>query len=239
MIQRPGAPFWNWRDFLIFAGLALPSMFLGLFVGQGLLALIPGLTPTKAMKALPGQFLGYLIWYIELRWLFLARYDRPFWASLNWRWPKENLAVHAVIGFVLTVCVIIMGAMLKTPHVQTPMDELLQGAGSIFLVGFSAVTLAPVCEELAFRGFLQPLLAHSVGTWPGIVLTALPFALLHGAQYKWSWQHLTLLTFAGTTFGWVRHRSGSTIASTVTHAAYNFSYFLTFILLGKDSTQTW
>jgi membrane protease YdiL (CAAX protease family) len=239
VIEQPDPPFWNWQDFLIFAGLALPSMLLGLFIGQGLLSLIPGFTPTKAMKALPGQFLGYLIWYIELRWLLLARYDRPFWASLNWRRPKESILRYIALGFVLTVCVIILGAMLRTPQVKTPMDDLMEGSGSIALVGFSAVALAPVCEELAFRGFLQPLLAHAFGMWPGIFLTSLPFALLHGAQYKWSWQHLALLTLAGSMFGWVRYRSGSTLASTVTHASYNFSYFLTFILLGKDSTQSW
>lgn len=238
MNHRPERPFWTWNDFLIFAALALPCMTIGLLIATGVMSLIPGYTPTKAMKALPGQFLGYLFWYIALRWLLLMKYERPFWASLGWSWPREGIGRYLTAGVMLTAFVIVLGALLKTPHVKSPMDELMQGSGALILVGISAVALAPVCEELAFRGFLQPLLARSAGAWPGVVLTALPFALLHGAQYAWSWRHLLLLTLAGSTFGWVRMRSGSTLAATAAHAAYNFSYFMTFILVGKDSTQT-
>ena len=239
MTDRPERPFWNWHDFLIFAALAFPSILLGMLIVQGALSIIPGLAPTKAMKALPGQFLGYLFWFIALRWLLLTKYGQPFWASLGWRWPREGVARYLTTGLLLAVFVIVLGAILRTPHVKSPMDELMQGTGSLILVGFSAVALAPVCEELAFRGFLQPLLAHSIGAWPAVVMTALPFAFLHGAQYAWSWRHLLLLTLAGSTFGWVRMRSGSTLAATAAHAAYNLSYFVTFILIGKDSSQTW
>ncbi len=239
MNDRAEQPFWNWQDFLIFAALALPSILLGLLICQGVLHLIPGYSPGKAMKALPGQFLGYLFWFIALRWLLLMKYDRPFWASLGWRWPREGVARYVTFGMLLTLAVIALGLMLRTPQVKSPMDDLMDSRASIILVGFSAVALAPVCEELAFRGFLQPLLEQSIGAWPAIFLTALPFALMHGAQYAWNWQRLLLLVVAGSTFGWVRMRSGSTLASTASHATYNFSYFLMFILIGKDSTQTW
>lgn len=237
MSDQPEQPFWDWHDFLIFAALALPSILLGLFIGQGVLHLIPGYTPSKAMKALPGQFLGYFLWFLALRWLLLMKYDRPFWASLGWRWPGEGVVRYATFGLLLTVFVIVLGAMLKTPQVKSPMDDLMDSTTSIVLVGFSAVALAPVCEELAFRGFLQPLLQQSAGAWAAILLTALPFALMHGFQYAWNWQRLLLLLVAGSAFGWVRLRSGSTLAATAAHATYNFSYFLTFILLGKDSTN--
>ena len=191
------------------------------------------------MKVLPGQFIGYGLWFIALRWLLLMKYDRPFWSSLGWRWPREGVARYFVFGLLLTVAVIFLGVALRTPQIKSPMDDLMDSTVSITLVGISAVTLAPVCEELAFRGFLQPLLQHSIGAWPAIILTALPFALMHGSQYAWNWQRLVLLIVAGSTFGWVRMRSDSTLAATATHATYNFSYFLTFILIGKDSTQTW
>src|SRR5436305_13677540 len=38
--------------------------------------------------------------------------------------------------------------------------------------------------ELFFRGFLYPVLARRLGVSTGVVLTALPFALIHEPEYK-------------------------------------------------------
>jgi len=88
----------------------------------------------------------------------------------------------------------------------------------------------PVFEELLFRGFLFPLLARSVGPWPGILLAATPFALVHGSQYHWSWQHLTVVGLAGAVFGFVRYKSGSTAAATLVHTGYNATLFIGFLV---------
>ena len=60
-----------------------------------------------------------------------------------------------------------------------------------------AVVLGPIYEELFFRGFLFPLLAKTFGAAAGIILSALPFALLHGAQNQWAWQQITLVGSPG------------------------------------------
>src|SRR5258706_14643021 len=84
----------------------------------------------------------------------------------------------------------------------------------------------PLSEELIFRGFLQPLLVRSLGAFAGILAAALPFGLLHFQEYGNSWRHVLLISLAGTMFGWVRHVTGSTKASTIMHAAYNAVFFL-------------
>jgi membrane protease YdiL (CAAX protease family) len=132
-----------------------------------------------------------------------------------------------------------VGALLRTPDLDMPMKRLLSDRTSLLLVGVAAATLGPVCEELAFRGFLMPLLVRSLGAWPGIVVSALPFALLHGPQYAWSWRHLLLIVIAGVSFGWMRHRTGSTAAAAVMHAGYNFTFFVAFVLQGKDVPTQW
>ncbi len=71
--------------------------------------------------------------------------------------------------------------------------------------------IAPFVEELIFRGFLLPLIAKSVGPWLAIVLTAILFALPHGAQNEWAWQQLTLIALAGVAFGFVRVRTGANV----------------------------
>jgi membrane protease YdiL (CAAX protease family) len=82
-----------------------------------------------------------------------------------------------------------------------------------------------VAEELIFRGFLQPLLVRSLGAVPGILAAAVPFGLLHFSEYGNSWRHAVLISGAGAAFGWMRHATGSTKASTLMHAAYNALFF--------------
>ena len=107
-----------------------------------------------------------------------------------------------------------------------PLTELLRERASLVWVGCFAITLGPLWEELAFRGFLMPLLVRSLTVAPAILLTALLFAGLHGPEYAWSWKHLALITVAGTAFGWMRHHASSTAAATVMHAGYNLVFFL-------------
>ncbi len=120
-----------------------------------------------------------------------------------------------------------------------PIKQLLTDRSSILLVSVFATTLGPLCEELAFRGFLLPLLLRSLGPLAGVFLTALPFAVLHGPQYGWSWRHLLLITLAGAAFGWVRYRTGSTAAAAVTHASYNLTFLVAYLSQGKDLPVRW
>jgi membrane protease YdiL (CAAX protease family) len=101
----------------------------------------------------------------------------------------------------------------------------MQDRASIAIIGVFGVTLGPMAEELAFRGFLQPLLVRSLGVLPGIVVAALPFGLLHFSEYGNSWRHVVLICAAGVAFGWMRHVTGSTRASTLMHSAYNALFF--------------
>jgi membrane protease YdiL (CAAX protease family) len=66
----------------------------------------------------------------------------------------------------------------------------------------------------------------------GLLVTALPFSLLHGPQYNWSWQRLLVLTLASIAFGLIRHRTGSTAASSLTHAAYNLTFLAGMLMQG-------
>jgi membrane protease YdiL (CAAX protease family) len=143
------------------------------------------------------------------------------------------------MGVGVALAIAIVGGLMHTPDLDSPMKRLLSDRLSLVLVGTAAATLGPVCEELAFRGFIQPLLVRSLGPAPGIILTALPFALLHGPEYAWSWRHVLLVTIAGASFGWMRHRTGSTASAAVMHAAYNATFFVALLISGKDLPAKW
>lgn len=236
-IARPAPPgaavFWDWRDAGLFLLLALPCLALAAAFSRGLFLLVPG-NPGPAAQSLAFQMVAYLLWFVALYWMLKARYQRPFWQSLGWvtRWPRPWLTVF--LGPALAISLAILGVLLRAPHVESPIEQLLTDRFSIVLVGLFAATLGPLAEELAFRGFLLPLLLRTFGVTLGVVLCSLPFTLLHGPQYSWSWKHLLLLFCASAVFSLTRIRTGSTAAATLVHATYNLTFFTGFVLNRKD-----
>lgn len=92
-----------------------------------------------------------------------------------------------------------------------------KSAGTILLRISVVVLLAAFCEELFMRGALQPLLIGITGTiHAGILITALLFALLHGAPDKllpiWIW---------GLAFGYLKQFSGSIVPGMALHLCNN------------------
>lgn len=232
--------FWSYRDLALFIGLAIPCLLGGSLIVKGALLALYISTPHKALELLPGQFLGYGLLYIGLALIFRLEYHRPFWRSLGWRHPTGfGIPFIAVTGSMQAFAIAILGALLKTPETHGPMEQLLSDRISLILVAIFGVTLGPVCEELAFRGFMQPLFLRSLGVAPGIVLSGLAFGLLHLPQYGYTWQHGVLITLAGVGFGWMRSASGSTLGSTIMHSAYNLTLFLGFFAGGSKAPHTW
>ena len=85
-------------------------------------------------------------------------------------------------------------------------------------------------QEVHRRRF-QAEAPHHHGVLAAVV-TAVPFALLHGPAYQWSWQHLLLVFLAGCVFGVVRSVLDSTLAAAATHSAYNLTLLAGYIANG-------
>ena len=90
--------------------------------------------------------------------------------------------------------------------------------GAVLVVfAASTVVIAPVCEELAFRGLLfTALLKRGVADRLTVLLSAVAFAAFHFEATRFP-----LLLVLGLALGEVRRRTGSTAASMVTHALVN------------------
>ncbi|HLG94769.1 MAG TPA: type II CAAX endopeptidase family protein [Bryobacteraceae bacterium] len=219
-------PFWNYQDVLLFLAFALPSLIVAVLVVQ----LIP---PTRlfgrAFQALLAQLIWYALVFGALYVMLRARYGQPFWPSLGWRFPFRGMPGIVFGGPVLAIAIGYAGYLLHTPNVQTPFQQMLSNRPTVVLFALFAVVVGPLCEELAFRGFLMPLLVRSFGALIGIVATGALFGLLHAPEYSWSWRHVLLITAAGSAFGWVRYKTASTAASTFMHSAYNLTQFAAFL----------
>jgi uncharacterized protein len=210
-------PFWTWIDAFLFVGalivlLVVTVMISSIFHLMGLIGMAPA--------AIVAQGIAMGIALLGLSRLFRLRYGVRLREALHLR-PPEKILQYAGLGLATALMVAILGAVLKLSEMDMPMKELIRTDFDLLMVGIGAVTFGPLFEELVFRGFLQPLFGKLVGAVPGIFATSLLFAIPHGPQYGWHWQHLLVITAAGSVFGLVRWKTASTTASTIAHAAYN------------------
>jgi len=223
-------PFWGYLDLLGFVLIAL----VGLVVESLLSAALIAATHVKQIYVLmPAQVLLYAFLLGTLAMIFRRYYGQPFWRSLRWAPVELNGPFVVTAGVMVAFGVMVFSVLMRTPDIDSPMKSLLSDPASVLMIAVIGTTLAPVCEEIVFRGFLQPLLVRSLGVAPGILLTALAFGLMHLQEYGYSWRHGLLIALAGAAFGWMRQRTGSTKAAALMHATYNCVFF---VLLAAQQT---
>jgi hypothetical protein len=215
-------PFWGYADLammigLLFASIVLLVVFVGLFT-----ATKPNLRTDPAFLLI-AQLGFYVLVYLCFWAIFKTRYDRPVFASLGWRPSTFSTLLAVACGGALAILLSVVGSLIRTPKVKSPLDDLTSTPGMLVLFGLMAVTIAPLFEEMFFRGFIQPLLSRSLGTLAGIGITASIFGALHAPEYAMAWQYVVSIAVAGVAFGWVRARTNSIIPCTVMHGAFNLA----------------
>jgi len=162
--------------------------------------------------------LGYIPVAACMFFLVEGKYRTPFWKAIKWNWPGRSALKWLGVG-VLTVVIDLVGRYLPMPK-SSPFEQFFASPGDAYLMAAFAVTLGPLMEELFFRGFLYPVLARWTGVVPAILLTALPFGLLHYLQYR-SWSAVLLIMLVGVVLGVVREVTQSVGASFLVHVGYN------------------
>lgn len=221
---NPQSPFWDYTDFLLFVLLTGSSLAVSLLFGIAFRKL------NVPLRLLVVQVLWYALAFGALKALLLFRYERPFWQSLGWRPISLSAAAGSILaGPTLVISIGLLQFVLRAPEIEPPFEQMLGSPGTIVLFGILAVILGPVAEELAFRGFLMPLLMRSLGAAGGIVVTGFIFGSIHGYEYQWSWQYMLLISLVGCIFGWARYRTQSTLASAIMHSTFNLTQFAALI----------
>jgi uncharacterized protein len=190
----------DWRDFLILGVLGLAVDLRWFEPAWG-----PGLAIFNKVLLLDAGIYGFL----GIRQLRQVGFDlrlrlRDFRVGLLW------LAVYAPIGAALGL---FLGFLHFHPHMPSLWHVLL---GWIFTFFFVAVP-----EELFFRGWMQNLLAHRVGSVRALLITATLFGLSHFNKraVHFNWRYVLLALLAGIFYGraWLQDRRVG--ASAITHAS--------------------
>jgi CAAX protease family protein len=222
----PPDPAWNGWDVLRLIVLTIVALFASVFAVL-LVArwrLYPH-TPLIEIAKIPlvmvaGQSLAYVLVFAYMYVLVTRERRRPdFFAAIHWNWPS-NISVYVLSGFVLAVALQLLAHVLPIPK-DLPIDTFFRTPAEAWTLAILSVALAPLMEELFFRGFLYPVLARGIGVPIAVFLTALAFAALHGAQLMFSWGPVLVIFLVGLVLTIVRAKTNSVSAGVVIHMAYN------------------
>jgi uncharacterized protein len=218
-------PVWSGWDVLQIAGLTLATLFIAqLLIVLGARRFVyPHESwmevAQKPVLALFAELLTYVAVALYMILLVEGKYHTRFWQAIRWNWP--GIAGLSLVGVgVLMLGFDLLGRFLPMPK-DTPFDQFFARPSDAYLTVAFAVSLGPLMEELFFRGFLYPVLARRLGVIGGILLTALPFALIHMAQYGYAWGAVLIIFLVGIVLTTVRAITKSVASSFLAHVGYN------------------
>ena len=173
--------------------------------------------------------------------------------GLGARDSARGLGFGLITGF--AVIPLVFGAAILTDWVYRAIDythpdahdllRVLRRSGepvTRILIVAGATVVAPLAEELMFRGHLQTLLRRMLGgsstggggvsptaSWGAIVIASAMFAAVHPA---WTWPPIFLLSLC---LGWLYERTGNLWAPVALHALFNTTSTVIFLLWGTPN----
>lgn len=227
------------REYPVFGFLDVLLVALGAFlilvvvqtIGVGVARSLPrfhGFPLDKLTKepliVIPTQAVAYLLVLVFVHLLLFARYGRGLTAAVSFRWPRREWLALIAAGVTLAFAIDLLESFLPVPK-QLPIDTFFKDRASTLVMVAFGVFIAPVVEELFFRGLLYPVLNRALGAFASLTLTAALFALLHEGQLAHAWAPLLSLFLVGLVLTLVRARYQSVAASTLVHMAYNSTLF--------------
>ena len=226
----PRDPVWSGWDVLLIAAITLFTV-LTLQVVIILVAhhyVYPAISWTdvaqKPVLAILSEFLAYVGIAIFMVALVEGKYHVPFWQAIRWHWPHSAWKFLG-LGVVMMVALGLLERVLPMPK-SVPFDKFFEHPADAYLTSVFAVSFGPLMEELFFRGFLYPVLERRLGVAWGVILTALPFALLHTFQFGNAWSAVRVIFIVGIVLTVVRAVTKSVAASFLVHVGYNGTLML-------------
>ena len=148
--------------------------------------------------------------------------------------PIKNSIIYGIKGwltivpFVLLIS-LIMNTLIDNQNGSNPLLEIVlnnKNFLSFVLLFVTTTLLAPLFEEIIFRGVLLPTLSKDFGKISGIIVSAFIFALAH-----LSLGEMPPLFVLGIGLGITRIASGSLFSSVVMHSLWNGLTFLNLFIL--------
>lgn len=172
---------------------------------------------------------------IAILWLHLRKDGRHRSIGL---FARSRLPLGTTIGrgiglmvAALIVSAIYNAVVLKGKDSQADTKAIIDGLKSpvgVLLGFFAIVVVAPIVEELLFRGYLQTALTRRMKPWMAIAISSAVFGAIHFQPLAFP-----ILALLGAVFGYLYHRTGSLKVNIALHMANNAFAFLALVLAGS------
>jgi membrane protease YdiL (CAAX protease family) len=178
----------------------------------------------------PSALVASIIMHFTLAGIALAfmirRISPVEWLGLRWReWPWVGViapvSVFSMWSFFIALEATGFMDWIESLGVETVQDsvKLLQSSldpATLGLMTFAAVIVAPLCEEIVFRGYFYPVAKRFAGPWAAGICSALVFAAAHGNLAAL----LPLFVFGGLLV-FLYEKTGSLWAPVAVHFCFN------------------
>ncbi|HXJ71194.1 MAG TPA: CPBP family intramembrane glutamic endopeptidase [Candidatus Dormibacteraeota bacterium] len=168
---------------------------------------------------------------------FLRRHGTSWSDFLGWRKPrlKRTLlfglvtAVLVVVGadLLIRISTALLRFIQETPEIQPTIQVLRVSVtpGQRILFGFAAIVLAPMAEEILFRGILYRYLKQIIHPHFAVVGSSLLFGFIHGNLMA-----LVPLSFVGVVFALLYDKTDNLLAPMAAHACFNAINFVGYLI---------
>jgi hypothetical protein len=222
-----GVPPRPWGLPAVAAGLALPLLLWGsslaIAISQGELEdatdgeLAFGLVLTIILDfALIGIAAWLSIRRYRLGWgaLGLRPFDRRLW------WLPVVAAAGALVGIITYGAILqALGADAASPR-QEDLEPIFESRTILPLTGLAVLVMAPLAEEIFFRGFVFAGLIRPFGVTGAMVVSGVLFGIFHITSVETLGVVLPF-SLIGALFAWLYYRSGSLWPSMGAHFLFN------------------
>src|SRR5664279_5148231 len=229
--HRAVFPAWSAWDVIAVTGFTVATIVLFSMIALGIAHVVTskqhvsvGDLATNPIVVIGSQLAAYPIVIVFMIALVRGKSDESFWTAIQWNWPGPATLGFILSGIFFAAVVEFASRWMPIPK-SLPVDKFFSDATGAYLMAGFGITLAPLLEELFFRGMLYPVLRRSWGVVVGVVITGGAFACIHGIQLGWAWAPVLAIFVVGVVLTLVRERTNSVAAAFLMHCGYNATLF--------------
>lgn len=178
-----------------------------------------GAANVRAILIIQSFLYATLLLYIH--YIVRLKHRLPFFAGLGWR--PVSAPFFLACGLALAFAV----QLLSLPQTrQLPIERLFQTPQAALMLAIFGTAVAPLVEEVIFRGFIFGAVERNSGTSLAVWTTALLFAAIHVPQLRGGTAQILAIFGVGLMLSWTRAKTRSLAASYFMHLGYNGTLFV-------------
>ena len=174
------------------------------------------LASSGTMLLIAGVVPAVYFWRANLVEIFGLRWK--LWLNILWIMPAFVFSM-LVVGALLVASgwqVWVQDSLGSKPQEAVTLVRETSNYGLLVAMAFAAVVVAPIAEEVIFRGYLYPVVKRFTDRWFASIFTGVFFGVIH-----FNLMALPMLALMGVVLAVLYEKSGSLWVPIGCHAAFN------------------